>query len=864
MFPHLVLVGARAEIIGKMLGVPVTLTLIQRTGTDDRFERKIGLRTFSTDITDTDALLECARQIHTWRPIDAMLAATEHTLLPTAIVGDKLGARVNPPAAVALAQDKAAMRQRLAERGLETVAHRVCTSPDEVREFLAACPGGVILKPADGNGGRGVARIRTEADVATAWEHTAPESRAAGVLAEEFLTGLETSVETMSAGGEHRVLTVPAKVTSGSPYYVEIAHQIPGGLPDDIAKTATSAVLAALDAVGHAYGPTDTEVIVNGDRATIIEINPRWGGARYWEMIELATGVDMARSTAMALAYNELPTPRTVPAAHCAVRLLTPSAGRIVSVTGLDEATAVDGVVRIGELNRIGDVMPPLTDYRARAGYVLATGSDPRTAAETAERAAALINIQTVPAMSTSKDGAAVSADVRKAMREVLPGVRADLEELIRVPSVSADPARASDVRRSAEQTALLYREAGAAEVEILDDIEGGQPAVVARFPAPVDMPTVLLYAHHDVQPTGDPAAWNSPPFEPAERDGRLYGRGSADDKAGIAAHLAVLRFFGGRPPVGVTVFVEGEEEIGSPTLGAFLERHRERLQADVVVLADSINFDTGTPSLTTTLRGMTDCVVEVQTLEHTVHSGNYGGAAPDALTALCRLLATLHDDKGDVAVPGLGTAEPPSVDYPEERFRAEAGMLEGVELIGTGGIGERIWTKPAVTVLAIDATPVADASNTLAATARAKISMRPAPGDDSAEAQRKLIRHLEEHAPWGVRVRVTPGRVGQPYAIDPRGDAFDAARSAFSAAYGRDLVNTGVGGTIPFIKAFADAFPDAAILVTSAGADPDCRAHGANESLHLGDFENACVAEAMLLSELAGKYDKNQPQRAI
>ncbi len=457
-----------------------------------------------------------------------------------------------------------------------------------------------------------------------------------------------------------------------------------------------------------------------------------------------------------------------------------------------------------------------------------------------------------------------MSADVRKALRDVLPGVRADLEELIRIPSISVDPARAAEVRRSAEHTAHLFREAGAAEVEILDDIEGGRPAVVARYPAPVDMPTVLLYAHHDVQPTGDPAVWTSPPFEPAERDGRLYGRGSADDKAGIAAHLAVLRLFEGRPPVGVTVFVEGEEEIGSPTLGAFLERHRDKLEADVVVLADSINFDIGTPSLTTTLRGVVDVVVEVRALEHTVHSGNYGGAAPDALTALCRLLATLHDENGDVAIAGLGTAEPHAVEYPEERFRAEAGMLDGVHLIGTGGLGQRIWTKPAVTVLAIDATPVADASNTLAATARAKISMRPAPGDDSAEAQRKLIQHLQEHPPWGVRVEVTPGEIGEPFAIDPQGEAFDAARTAFSSAYGRALVNTGVGGTIPFIKAFADAFPDAGILVTSAGAEPDCRAHGADESLHLADFENACLAEALLLSELAGRYDKNQPQHAI
>jgi acetylornithine deacetylase/succinyl-diaminopimelate desuccinylase-like protein len=197
----------------------------------------------------------------------------------------------------------------------------------------------------------------------------------------------------------------------------------------------------------------------------------------------------------------------------------------------------------------------------------------------------------------------AENVDLRQAVRAVLPGIRADLDALVRIPSVSADPGAADDVRRSAMLTASLFRAAGAAEVEILDDVEGGRPAVVAKFPAPEGKPTVLLYAHHDVQPTGDPAAWTSPPFEPVERDGRLYGRGTSDDKAGIAAHLAVLRAFGGQPPVGVTVFVEGEDEIGSPKLGALLDRHRDKLAADVIVLADSDNFEIGRPSLTTSLR---------------------------------------------------------------------------------------------------------------------------------------------------------------------------------------------------------------------------------------------------------------------
>ena len=442
--------------------------------------------------------------------------------------------------------------------------------------------------------------------------------------------------------------------------------------------------------------------------------------------------------------------------------------------------------------------------------------------------------------------------ELRNAVRDVLPSVRHDLDALIRIPSVSADPAVASELRRCAELTATLLQQAGAADVEIIDDVPGCKPAVVAHYPAPEGMPTVLLYAHHDVQPPGDPAGWSSPPFESVERDGRLYARGSADDKAGIAAHLAALRAFGGTPPVGVTVFVEGEEEIGSPRLGELLAKHRHKLVSDVIVLADADNIEIGTPSITTSLRGVAACIVEVRTLRHGVHSGAYGGAAPDALTTLCRLLATLHDDAGEVVVEGLVSAPSPAFDYPEQRFREEAAMLDGVALLGTGSIADRIWAKPSASVLALDATPMADVSNTLIPAARAKVSLRLAPGDDSVRARLALAKHLREHAQWGVDVTVTDSDIGDPYAIDSSGPAFDAARAAYRNAYGRELVEIGTGGTIPFVAQFAEAFPDAAILVVSAGADPDCRAHGTDESLHLGEFERACVGNTLLLAELA------------
>jgi cysteinylglycine-S-conjugate dipeptidase len=421
----------------------------------------------------------------------------------------------------------------------------------------------------------------------------------------------------------------------------------------------------------------------------------------------------------------------------------------------------------------------------------------------------------------------------------------------VRIPSVSADPARHDEVKRSAEMTAQLFEEAGLPDVRILT-VEGGQPAVVARRPAPQGAPTVLLYAHHDVQPEGRPEQWTSEPFEPTERAGRLFGRGAADDKAGVAAHLAALRAYDGEPPVGVTVFVEGEEEVGSPTLDAFLREHRDLLAADVIVIADSTNWDVGVPALTTSLRGMADCVVEVRTLRHAVHSGIYGGAAPDALTALCRLLATLHDDEGNVAVAGLTGNTAVDLDYPEQRFRAEAGLAEGVDAVGTGPLVERLWTRPALTVLAVDSSAVADASNTLQPVARAKISLRVAPGDDAERALDALTRHLQTNAPWGAQVEVHHGETAQPFAVDASGPAYDAARSAFREAWdGTEPVDIGIGGTIPFIAEFAATYPDAAILVTGV-EDPDTRAHGIDEGLHLGEFERVCLAEALLLQRLA------------
>lgn len=447
------------------------------------------------------------------------------------------------------------------------------------------------------------------------------------------------------------------------------------------------------------------------------------------------------------------------------------------------------------------------------------------------------------------------SDEVRAAVDKVLPDVLSRLAEHVAIESVSADPGREDQVRASAEFVADQLRDLGAASVTI-SAVDGGKPAVIGHFPAPPGQPTICLYAHHDVQPEGDRALWdNGDPFVQTEVGDRVFGRGVSDDKGGLAMHLAALRAFDGKPPVGVTLFVEGEEEIGSPTLRALLDKHRDELASDVFVIGDSGNWEVGVPTFTNTLRGLAEAYVELRTIDHALHSGMFGGLVPDALTAICRLLATLHDDQGNVAVAGLHSAPAPAVDYPEDRVRSEAAILDGVRLIGEGSYSERIWAKPSITVVGLDATPVANASNTLWPTARAKISMRLAPGQDAADAQQKLIDHLRAHVPWGAQATITPGEVGNPSVVPFEGRFAEAARAAFAEAWGVEPVFMGQGGSIPMIADFSDAYPDATVLVTGVG-DPDSRPHGSNESLHLGDFAKACLGEALFLLAAATAGD--------
>jgi acetylornithine deacetylase/succinyl-diaminopimelate desuccinylase-like protein len=440
--------------------------------------------------------------------------------------------------------------------------------------------------------------------------------------------------------------------------------------------------------------------------------------------------------------------------------------------------------------------------------------------------------------------------DIRARIADLLPGVRRDLEDLVRIESVSADPARRDEVERSARAVADLFTAEGMT-TRIVRHGDDGPPAVIGHKAGPAGAPTVLLYAHHDVQPENDHADWDSPPFEPTERGERLYGRGAADDKAGIATHLMALRVFGDDLPVGVTLFVEGEEEVGSDTLPDLLRAHRDELGADVMVIADSGNWDIGVPALTTSLRGLLRADLEVRTLDHAVHSGMWGGLVPDALMTLSRVISTCYDERGGLAIEGLGSGPAADVEYPEDRLRAESGAVAGIEWVGSGPIVERLWTQPALTITGLDAPKVDGASNTLTASARAKFSLRVAPGDTTAHALECLRAHLEKHVPWGAEWTLTVVDTGEATAIDTTGPAYDAARAAFKEAWdGVDAVDMGVGGSIPFIAEFLESFPEASVLVTGV-EDPDTRAHGANEGLHLAEFERVLVAEALLLARL-------------
>lgn len=436
------------------------------------------------------------------------------------------------------------------------------------------------------------------------------------------------------------------------------------------------------------------------------------------------------------------------------------------------------------------------------------------------------------------------------------------LHDLVRIASVSADGFPTAPLAESAHAVAALLLEGGMQTAEVVEHPDT-PPAVIAEWRGAADAPTVLIYGHHDVQPPGEIDRWLSDPWQPVERDGRLYGRGVVDDKAGVISHWAAIRAWlsaTGSLPVNVVMLIEGEEEVGSPHLESLLLAHKERLAADCLVLTDTCNLDTGIPALTVTLRGLVMADLEVALLDGPLHSGIWGGPLPDPVQGLARILARLSDDAGRVAIPGIArpplTGDPYGFDqlpFDADHFCEQGGMLPQTRLLteGAGATYRAAWIEPAVTVSALEAAPLATASNQILPRAAARIGVRLAPGQDAETCLEALLVELRRSPPWGCRVTVTPHCAAGGWQTDPTGPWFDAARRALSAGYGAQAVHIGCGGSIPFVEPFANAMGGIPALLLGV-EDPPCRAHGENESLDLGDFYKSCRAAVHLLAEMA------------
>jgi len=446
-----------------------------------------------------------------------------------------------------------------------------------------------------------------------------------------------------------------------------------------------------------------------------------------------------------------------------------------------------------------------------------------------------------------------------------LPDFQRTLVELSRIPSVSAEGYPPEEVRRSASGVADALREAGVENVEVLE-ISGVHPYVYGDWLRKPGAPTILLYGHHDVQPEGRHEKWTSPPFVPTERNGRLYGRGTADDKAGVMAHVAAVASYlksTREVPCNVKFIIEGEEEIGSENLGRFLAKYRDRMAADFIVLSDTANFDTGIPALTYQLRGICQVDVEVQALGQPRHSGMWGGPVPDPVQILCALIADLQGKNGALNIPGLyrKVAKPRprqlqrirKLPFNEAKFKREAGMMPGMKLGGEKGFSvyEKLWTRPSLTVIAFEARPIQGSSNQIIDAARARLSLRTVPDMDGKEAGRLLVKKLTARPPYGAKVTARINGTTPWWTTDPEGPAFEAARRALKAGFGKETAMIGAGGTIGFVQPFADLLGGVPCLLMGV-EDPACNAHSENESLHLGDWVKCMRSAVYLYDELS------------
>jgi acetylornithine deacetylase/succinyl-diaminopimelate desuccinylase-like protein len=441
--------------------------------------------------------------------------------------------------------------------------------------------------------------------------------------------------------------------------------------------------------------------------------------------------------------------------------------------------------------------------------------------------------------------------EVRSLVSGLMPQVLDELSELVALPSVAFPGYPAEPVEAMAARTVELFRAAGVTDARLMEVPTGYSP-IYGVIPGPPGSPVVVLYGHYDVQPAPPEQGWTSDPWTPTRKDdGRIYGRGAADDKGGLGIHLGTLRAFDGKPPCTIKLIVEGMEETNS-NLEAFVEAHQDLFGCDLFVIADMGNLKVGEPALTTTLRGDVACVVTVSTLEHPLHSGVFGGAAPDAMMAMARLLASLQDDAGNVAVEGVSRFEWDGGDLSTEDFAASADLLGGVQLVGEPSVGTALWSQPSISTIGLDMTSIEGSSNVLIPAVRAKISMRIVPGSDPVNELDALVRHLESHAPWGAQVSVERTKEAPPFRCATDGPAYAAARKALEAAYGKPVAEAGSGGSIPLLKTLQEAAPGAEFILWGPEDVAKSRIHASDESVDPAEIEAMIVAQVLLLTEMS------------
>jgi acetylornithine deacetylase/succinyl-diaminopimelate desuccinylase-like protein len=439
----------------------------------------------------------------------------------------------------------------------------------------------------------------------------------------------------------------------------------------------------------------------------------------------------------------------------------------------------------------------------------------------------------------------------------------ADLKDLVRIPSVSFPGFDAAPVRQCAGAVAELLRKCGLTDVRFLESGKG-HPSVFGQWTGAPGKPAILLYAHYDVQPAGREELWTTPPFEPAERGGRLYGRGSSDDKAGAVMFAVAIRAFlktARSLPVNVKVLVEGEEEVGSTNLDLILKQNLGLLSADTVLIADSGNFDSGVPALTASLRGIVTVNVEVRSLTSSVHSGTWGGPVPDPVMALAKMIAGLTDDEGRPAIPGLldkvrrlspeDQAALDALPFDEALYRKQSNLPDGVRIIGgKGTVYQKLWHLPSLAVNLIEASSRKQAANIVNDAAWARIGVRTVPDMDASETLAQLTDRLKKLAPWGVQVTVKPETPSPWWKTGTKGPVFKAAMRALEQGYGTKPVVMGAGGSIPFVQTITEALGGVPALLFGVG-DPYSAAHSENESLPVSDWEKGCRSLIHLFAEL-------------